>query len=845
MLLGTALLAGTALMLHAQSATAPEVARLELRPELRFRARTFARESDAIINPIPWVQFKDMLPEGTRVRKGEQVFHLDVQGVLEDIGKLENSLEEAENDVALRLAEMRKNVSELEDERAVKVDTRKIQAARLTYLESLPLEADIKIAKGRLEVAQKKLEADAEELRKSEERLVKNLISPAMLEEDRLRHTEQQARTRYAERMLALAQVESHPKQIEIVEFRIRNLDLEISKLDNEIPIKKKILEIESAAQQRRIEDLKTQLAERQRELAHEYLLAPADGVIIYSSQLKQRLTVGEKAIKGMELALIPRSGSIALEGVIPEQVRHIYQLDDPAEIMLNLYPGRKFTGRIAAISPFSRDAVEDEAASGVKVVDVIVELDQFPDTLPPGVYGWVTVHTREPLHGWAVPASWIRYRGGKAHLSVLGRMQPVNGVISGDQFLLSTPHPAVESLRPEGEWPETEEEDPELSTDQFMVTGELIPFESELITTPRVRIWDIKISWLSPENIQITKGDPLIRFESAQLDQEIDKRKLELEKLQGERESAEEELAIRLSEQAFQMASALNRIEIMEREKDLVYLSGNTSEILQSDLNLATAGIQRQKAETELARNIRNGEWSALSERERLKRDLERRKLEYERAEINHRLAREGASPLEKSRAELNLLKEKASVAQLEAQHFRTLSRAQSQLRWRKAREKNERERMARQLEDLASMEVKAPVSGLVKYLKVWDGVRQSKIKTGMSVWRGMPLLSLSAAEKLYVEVSVPERYIQNLTPDMRVTVRIPSEGGMQWQGRLIRQEEILEPAAQTTVSQSLYGNREASADQVLKLQILVENSEGSTLKPGAIAQIIFPFRK
>ncbi len=837
-----AVLNGASLLVLPLQGSAKQVT---LTPELRFRAKTIARENDPIANPIPWVQFKDMLPEGQRVKKGEWVFHLDTQGVLEDVGKLENRLEEAENDVAKRLAEKRKSVSLLEDEKAEKIDARNIQQARLEYLKSLPVKADIQIAEGRLEVAQKNLEAAAEELKKSRERLKNNLISPAMLKEDEQQHEELLARTQYAEKMLELTQLKAHPLSIEIVEYRIRNLNLEIEKLNAEIPIKEKILEIETSSQQRRIQDLKSQLADRHTELENEYLYAPSDGVLMYSNQLKRELTLGGKATKGMVLAQIPRKESMALEGEIPEQVRHLFHEGDPAEIHFNLFPGRSFPGKISSISPFSRDAVEGDNPSGVKVVDVIIEMDEIPDQLPLGVYSWVEISTQNPLSGWAVPAEWVRYRGGKAHVSVDGIMQAVNGVIQADQFLLTPPHPTVERLQAEGKWMETDEPGMQLATDQFMVTGELIPFESEIISVPRIRSWDIQIAWLAPENLQIQKGEPLMKLESENLSKDLENRKMEVKKLQGERESAEEELAISLSEQAFQLSSASNRVEIMKRERDLVYISGNASEIIQNRLNLTTAEIQVQKAESELARSIRNKEWTASAERERLERELKRSKLGYERAKINYDLAVEGATELEKSKAELDLLRETATAAELKAQHYRTLSRAQSTLRWRKAREKKETARLERHIQDMASLEIKAPVSGLVKYLKAWDGLRKSKVRTGIKVWRSMPLISLSAAEKLYVEVAVPERYIQNLTPDMVVTVRIPSEGGIQWEGKVIHRDEILEAASQTVTSQSLYGNREAPQEQVLHVRILIDNQGGSSLKPGAIAQIIFPFDK
>jgi|GEM_PF-1299828 len=822
-----------------------EVKYVSVTPELRIRSQAFARENDPIVNPISSGQFVEMTPEGSRVTKGDVVFKLDIKGVLNSVDGLENRLEEAENDVARRITEMQKKVSTLEDKRAVQMDARKIQKARLTYLESLPVEADIKIAEGRVEVARKKLSADEEELNKSRERLASELISPAMLKADEDDYAEQLAQTTYAQQMLGLAKLKSHPIEIEIVEYRIRNLDLEIEKMGTEIPIQKKILEIEAATQERKIEDLASQLMEKKEELRKEFLYAPADGVLMYSPMFKRELAIGGKASKGMELAQIPRRESMALEGVIPEQVRHIFKEGDPAKIRLNIFPDRVFEGSILSISPFSRDAVEGDNPSGVKIVDLIIEWDAIPEQLPLGVYGWVTLLTTEPVEGWAFPVSWIRYRGGKAHVSVDGEMEAVNGLISGEDFILFSPHPAHEKIQAEGEWGDVENPKIQLSTDQFMVTGELTPFESEIISTPRIRVWDIQIGSLIPENKQVTKGDFLIRLDSQQVQDDLEKRQMDLKSKQGERESAEEELEIRRSEHAFQSISSANRIEIRKRERDLVTLGVKSSQIFQQELSLTTAKIALQKAEVELERSLRNSEWSAAAELKQRKRDVQRRILQLEKIQIQYDEAKKGTSELQKSAAELELLREIARTAESNANHYRNFSRAESSLRWKKSREKSANERLERHKKDMASMKIVAPVSGLVKYMKVWDGVRESKIKSGMKVWRGMRLMSLSGAEKLFVEISIPERYIQNIQTGLSVTVRIPSEGGKQWNGRLIELQEILEPADQNSNNQSLYGNQEASREQILKAKILVDTEDDTSLKPGAIAQIIFPFDK
>ncbi|WFB37379.1 efflux RND transporter periplasmic adaptor subunit [Kiritimatiellota bacterium B12222] len=821
------------------------VEQVSITPELKFRARSIARETDPIVNPLSWAQFKEMTPEGTRVKKGDMIFHLDITRAIEDRKNIENSLEETKNQVAQKLAEMQKTVSNLEDTLAEKQDAKKIQVARLNYLKSLPIAADVKIAEGRLEVSKAALKASKEELEKSKLRLEKQLISPAMLIEDEENFAEQMSRTAYAETMLAFAQQPANPTEIELVEYQIRNLDLEIQKVADEIPIKKNILEIESQTQYRKIDELTSRINDKKAELSHEYLYAPADGVLMYAPRFKRDLVSGIKASKGMVLAVIPRRDSMAFEGEIPEQLRHIFNVGDPAEIQLNLSPSTRYQGKIASISPFSRDAVEGDNPSGVKVVDLVIEMEEIPQNLPLGVYSWVTLKTKAPITGWAVPASWIRYRGGKAHVSVEGQMEVVNGIVSGDQFLLSSPHPPREKLQAEGEWTQTEDNQAPLVTDQFMVTGELAPYESEIISTPRVRARDIQIEWLSPENTFVEKGATLVKLDSEQLVTNQEKQKMDVDRFTGERKSAEKELAIRSSEKDFQLSSAENRIEIKKRERDLIIQDENVSAVAQALLNLTSAKIQKGRAEVQLNRSLRNAELTSRTERITRERELKRTELALEKAQINYDLVMEGPSKIKQSQAQLDLLKELTTAAELKAQHNRTLTRAQSHLRWRISQEEKAIERLERLEKDIASMEITAPVSGLVKYMKIWDGVRNSKIKPGYTVWRGMPLLTLSSAQKLFVEVQIPERYIHYLEIDMPVSVRIPSEGGLQWSGTLIHMEEILEPASRSSNTQSLYGNQDAIQEQVLRAKILINTGEENALKPGAIAQIIFPFEK
>jgi multidrug resistance efflux pump len=815
-------------------------------PSVRFRVQSFARDRAVITNPIPWVQLLDRVEEGRRVEKGDVVFTLDLQGTLDSIDNLENRLETEDNRSAQDVAKMKSTLQNLIDRRETLLDNRRIQEARLNYLHSLPKEEDISIARGRWNVARERLDAEKQNLETMRERLDRNLIAPLQVQQAEWSTEMQAARTRYAEQMLKIRSRPARPEDLELVSLRIENLDLEIDKLNKEIATEEIILGIQQASRARRVKNIREELDDRKEELNFGTLKAPRDGVLLYTPQLKRILTEGGKPSKGMVIGEIPEPETIAFSGVIPEQKRHLFKIGDPVELELNMMPGKHLQGRLLTVSPFSRDAVEDdELSTGVKVVDVEVELLNPPDQLPIGVYGWATLRSRSPLDSHHVPLSWVTYQGGKPHLSVNGTYQPVDGVVQGGRFVLTPPHPPPSELQSDGDWPE-EAEGVELEAgDRFTVSGELLPLESRAVTAPRVRSWDMKITWAHPENQQVEAGDVVVRLDSQIIEDRLKNHIEDAERRTGDRESAEEELAMKRVESTFRLSSATNQVQTANLQRKLVLTRDTDSAVEKAIMDLNIARIRLEIAEADLARGDRTPELTAPAERERRKRDVKRRTLELERAEIALKTAREGATEIEKDLADLNALRAEEALSREEARFQRDLSRLQSRLQWRIRRERRNERRLRQARDQQESLTLTAPVSGLVKYAKIWDGVRTSKIRPGMRIWPGSVLISLSNTREVYVEVPLPERYVHKLKPGMQVQVVIPSEGNLQSVGRVTEIGSLLEPASQDTQATSVYSNQESTREQILPVKVVVDSRRGDPLKPGAVAQLIFPFEK
>ncbi|MCC5848958.1 MAG: HlyD family efflux transporter periplasmic adaptor subunit [Verrucomicrobia bacterium] len=824
---------------------------LEGHPSVPLRVQTFAREQEIVTNPIRWSQFTYRVPEGTWVEEGDVMFEFDMSIPEDRMKGILNRLAETENNVAVRLGRIREQLIDLQDQKAQLKDQWAVQEARLNYLRVLPREEDVAIARGRLEVAKRNLEAAQLERETAKTRLERNLIAPVILEQAQTALDLQKARTEYAQKRLDFIKHPAHPNDLRIVELRMANLELEIEKLVGEITSREEILRIETRSTDRQLEEIHREKSEIEEELQHTRLLAPRAGVVIYTGRLKRELASGGKPPKGMALAELPDPKSMALRGRIPEELRSIFRPGDPVSVVLNPMPDVELRGHLHSVSPLPRDLAEGsgrgdgDEETGVKVYDVVILLDEPPENVPFGVYGQARIRTRAPIKGPAVPLSWTRMRDGSHHLSVNGTFRSVDGHPVGAYFILQDEEVNIADLSPDGNWPARQNEEDLLDTDRMAASGQLQPLESIAVNVPAIRSWDMRVTSLKPEDTQVEKGDILAELDSERINNQVNDASAEVTRRTGIRESAEEDLALRRREGTFQLARARNLLEIRKLEHEGVEAGISSAQLHQATLDKETAEIQLAAARRDLVRIENAPELTAPPERRRKERDVRRRELQLEQAQLQLAQAQKGATPVERSLARLQLARQEAELASLESSTSRRISQAESTVRRRIRQERWRINRYNDLIESQKSLVIRAPASGLVKYENLWDGVGEAKLRVGMGVFSRSHLMSLSDSSRMVVRVSVPERHISRLKQGMSVQVRIPSEGTRIWQGEIVKIEGILVPADSPSLRGSLYANIEPPLEHVIGVEVLLRDSEHADLKPGAIAHVVFPFSR
>lgn len=825
----------------------------EAHPALSIRVQTFARQQVIIENPVRWPQFTFLLPEGSRVNAGDTLFEFDLTTARNRLRNVERNLADTENQIAVQLGRIEQRILELEDQKTSLEAQRDVLMARREHLKALPRPEDVAIAQTRLDVALRNLEAVENERDITRERLAQGLVSPATVERAETDWALQRARTTFAENRLRSASLPTTRHTLRINELRIDNLRLEIEKLEREIASQQEILRIETRTTDRRMNNLLREKAEVEEELLHERITAPSAGVLIYTSRLKRELASGGKPSRGMSLAEIPDPDSLALQGRIPEEQRSLFRVGDPARVRLNPMPDVTLAGRIHSISPLPRDISETDrrtqgdasAETGVMVFDLVIVLDELPGGIPFGVFGTADIRTAAPVIGPSVPLDWVRVRDGNHHISLNGVFTPVNGIASGTRFILQTVDVPLERVSPEGVWPENDADMEAVSGDRVTASGALTPLESIAVHAPSVRAWDLRITRLAAEDTFVTRGDVLAELDSEQINNRLRDAENDLTQRISNRESAEENLQQRRREAAFQLARAGNQLEIQALELELMESTLNVSQLHQAQLEKTTAEIQREAAERELRRVRANPEMTAPAELRRREREVRRRTIALEQARIQLALAEEPATELELSQARLELARQHSRLRELENRFRREIAGAEANFRRHQRIEQSRVERRAGRQADLEALVIRAPADGLLKFENLFDGVTVSKIRTGMNVWSNSRLMSLSDSNRMVVRVQVSERYIRFLRPNMPVQVRIPSEGSQLWTGSIRSLSEILVPAAVPNLRASVFANLEPPLEHVIDVEVVLRDLPDRPLKPGAVAHVIFPFRR
>ncbi len=820
------------------------------------RMEAKAATLQTILNPLDHPQVDWIISDGAYVTSGAVITAFSPELV-------EEQLEDSRYDSAILSAEIAKEAATEQDQDLARrdklaelEDTRAVLETRRARLQALPEPGEVRIAEGQLRIAEQEAAAAARELEKGQGRFERGMISQAALDDLAFDMEEWEASVVRARETLAYRRQPAEPKELERVALQIANVELDIKRVMHEIAQNRKIQELQRQGTEAQRRNARRRIREASEAIDKLEVKAPRDGYIIYKRELRERyLEGGRKMHRNYGFLSMPDSDVLQLRGSIREAERQWLRVGDAALVHVAAHGGGSaggvpvVTGRVAEISVLARDQAErdqqqwgEEKETGVKVYDVIVELERIPEWLRLGMHADVVLVAQTPAHGVVVPAGFVQVRDDGYYLGVEGVLEQVEGRLMGDLFMLKDDRLLGRTATLFAREPEERVSDEE-ALPGVRALGELVPTDVEPVRVGAIYRWQ-KLVWVVPENTEVAAGDLLARLDDEQTRDEFRDAQSKLDSARSMTESQREQDKLSKQLSAWSLEEARNK----ER---MAWLTWTEMRDRRNELGLISARYKVRRAEIALARVTREYERSAAKGHRllsplalrRLERDVARARLALEAAQIALAESERGPLPVELGRQECQYQDMRRAAADMERrQAYEDFARACGAAKVERAEARAER-RLADVEKALESLEIYAPRAGIVRYGKVWDGAGISKIKPGATVGRRVRIMDIAAVAGMEVRVGVPERYYRAVSEGMAVRVALPSLGGTVLDGVVEEVEFLFEDRRRKDTTGGIYSTQEHLGRTEFFVRVRVTGSGDVALKPGMMADVIFPF--
>ncbi len=301
-----------------------------------------------------------LIPEGTRVKKGDLLVELDASTMDDDKIEQEirtmnaeasyiNAKEQLEITKSQAISDV--NVAELTLEFAVQ-DLEKYKSGQFPNDETA--------AQNQIEIAREKLTRDKETLKWSERLFEEKYISQTELQADTLTVSQARNNLELAENEYELLKDYTYHRQIKQLNSDVDQAQMALERTQAKARADVVQAEADFKAKEQEFKRQKARLDKLMDQISKAKLYAPADGMVIYATTARrggwrdnrQPLDEGVEVYERQELIYLPTADSAMAEVDIHEASLEKVKLGLPAVITVDALPGERFIGTVGRIAP-------------------------------------------------------------------------------------------------------------------------------------------------------------------------------------------------------------------------------------------------------------------------------------------------------------------------------------------------------------------------------------------------------------------------------------------------------------------------------------------------------------
>lgn len=365
-------------------------------------------------------------------------------------------------------------------------------------------------------------------------------------------------------------------------------------------------------------------------------------------------------------------------------------------------------------------------------------------------------------------------------------------------------------------------------------------------IETPVLTRISGDIVWKADDGKAVEAGEPIVRFETKSIVEDIETREKDLFDKQEAVRRAEKSIATSTERYKHVIRQAEIQLELAELDRKLIYESPKPNEKLDAELTLRSASLDLERADVELKDTLELAKLGHVSEAARKKKELEvaTTRVNHAKAKLIYDLTLLGYTPDSKRVSDLALADAKKHLKIVNFNRDADMAVLQSELELAKVNLVNFERDMARKKLELEWATVRAPTRGNVVFTDVFKGSSRNKspIQVGETRSAGGDLCTVCDTSTLRVQVWINESDVKALELGQKATITLPACPGKVYEAVVSDLAVVAMDKNMALSSLALRKSGEAFVNVVqAKLDFIKLNEEDrKTIKMGFTADVL-----